>query len=622
MNSSISRRSLLKAAGAGVVAGALARRLVHAPTASADSGAPNVLWIVSEDNSPFLGCYGDGLAHTPCLDAFAAESVKYTSCFSSAPVCAPSRFAIITGVYATSNGPAQHMRANASMPTWMKGFPEQLRAAGYYCTNNGKTDYNARVNLSATWNECSSTAHWRNRPAGAPFFSVFNIFTTHESQMWLASRESGGVQPSEVRVPPYLVDDPVVREDRAHYYNLITKMDARVGTILAQLEADGLADSTIVFYYSDHGGVLPRSKHYCYDSGTRTPLIIRFPSAYRHLAPSSPGTTVEAPVSHVDFGPTVLSLAGVAIPKYVQGIPFAGSAAATARAYAFSSVDRMDERYLMQRSAQTSQWRYIRNYRPHLPLGQFQRYVWKQKGVRVWDRAFRRGGLNAVQSAFWLPAAAEQLYDITSDPDELVNLATEPAHADVLLELRSALDTHMLAVNDNGFIPESASPQGYVASRVAGAYPLPQIMQLAGKAIQQKGEHLPAFETAMKSSDKVLRYWGALGCRMLPEGSASEALPRLMALLRDSAEIVRVAAAEALVVNGGASAGLDGLVTALRTSKYPYLRLQAAGAFYNLGEAARPKLEDLRAASVNDGSSLVRSNTAHTVAVLDGTFKP
>ncbi|PZG01469.1 hypothetical protein C1I99_07040 [Micromonospora deserti] len=245
------------------------------PGGPGPQGRPNILWLVSEDNNPYVGAHGDRLTQTPTIDTLARDGVRYRNAFSVAPVCAPSRFALITGVCPERVGPAENMRASSTLPQFMKGFPEYLRQAGYYCTNNSKTDYNTTIDMAATWDASSGSAHWRNRPEGAPFFAVFNYLTTHESSMFTAP--AGPTDPASVRVPAFLPDTPNVRNDRAHQYDRMAQMDAQLAARLAELDADGLAEDTIVFYHGDNGGVMPWSKRHAKDNGLRVPLIVRFP---------------------------------------------------------------------------------------------------------------------------------------------------------------------------------------------------------------------------------------------------------------------------------------------------------------------------------------------------------
>ena len=400
---------------------------------------PNILWISIEDSSQDLGCYGDKYAVSPNIDKLASQGCRYTNCFTHAGVCAPSRSGIITGMYPCSIG-THFMRCKGVPPAHVKCFTEHLRAAGYYCTNNNKTDYNAPIDLAATWDANSRTAHWRDRPEGAPFLAIFNTDLTHESRIFNAAL--GEVTPDQVRVPPYLPDDPAILYDRAAYYELIRRMDEFVGARVRELEEAGLAEDTIVIYYSDNGGVLPRSKRYCYEDGLHTAMIVRIPEKWRHLAPSGPGTVVEDPVSFIDLPPTILSLAGVPVPEYMHGTPFLGPDR-KARQYAFGGRNRMDERYDLVRTVTDGRFRYIRNYAPHRPWGQHVAYAWQQKGYRAWEQAHIDGRLDATQDRFWREKPTEELYDLDADPDELTNLAYDAKFKATAERLRRALSAEL-----------------------------------------------------------------------------------------------------------------------------------------------------------------------------------
>jgi arylsulfatase A-like enzyme len=346
---------------------------------------PNILWLVSEDNDTYLGCYGDKLARTPTLDKLATEGILFERCFAQ-PVCAPSRFTLITGMYAAGHGPAEHMRAQGKIPPWLKGFPTLLRKAGYFTSNNAKTDYNSPINIKETWIFSGRNAHWSKRSSGQPFFSVFNHEVTHESCLFPEKDipfDFKPTDPQQVRLPSYVPDTPEMRADWARYYDHMTVMDQQIAAKLKDLKNAGLADDTIVFYYSDNGGVLPRSKRFLQESGTHVPLIVYFPPKWRHLAPAPPGSRLKEPVSFVDFAPTILSLAGIKIPDYMQGRAFLGPARAT-NDFVFLTRDRMDERYDMMRSVADSRWLYIRNYRPDLPYVQPLEYQFRARGYQSW----------------------------------------------------------------------------------------------------------------------------------------------------------------------------------------------------------------------------------------------
>jgi hypothetical protein len=515
------------------------------------------------------------------------------------------------------------MRANARIPSWVRGFPEQLRAAGYYCTNNAKTDYNATIDVARTWNASGPAAHWRNRPAGAPFFSVFNFMTSHEGALIPGTEQyvpgPPVTNPAAVRLPAYHPDTSVMRDDRARYYDAMARVDSEVATILQQLQADGLADVTIVFYYSDNGGALPRSKRYCFDSGLSTPLVVRFPSNWASLAPAPPGSTLMSPVSSVDLAPTVLRLAGLNPPAHMHGQPFAGPSPQP-RTYSFAHRDRMSERYDLQRSVRNKDFRYVRNYNPHLIYGQHLDYAWDQPGYREWERRFRAGTLTPVQQAFWQPKPKEELYRLAGDRDEITNLATHPGYENVLNQMRTALDNHLVAVHDNGFIPEGESMEGYEQSRVPGAYPLATAMAVAALAIQRDPVNLGQLRSWLTHSNAVVRYWAALGCLMLGS-AATGAESQLISRLTDKSAAVKGGAAHALCRVGRADQGVPVLANQLTTSKKARVRLRAANSLHEIGELARPALPSLERA-MSDSNVDVREASTHTVAVLRGTYRP
>ena len=587
---------------------------------------PNILWIVSEDNNPFLGCYGNKLVHTPTLDRLARQGVLYENCFSQAPVCAPSRFTLITGMYATSCGPAHHMRAQGRIPKDLRAFPAYLRDAAYYCTNNAKTDYNAPINMKDTWDESSKKAHWRNRPKGKPFFAVFNHEVTHESQNFPQARGkykpvANPVDPARIILPPYHPDTPEFRADWANYFDQMNRLDDQVAVLLAQLDEDALANDTIVFYYGDNGGVLPRSKRFCYDSGLHVPLIIRFPSKFQHLAPADPGSRIDAPVSFVDFAPTVLSLASRPIPAHMQGHPFAGSQKAPDPQYAFSFRNRMDERYDFVRTARDKRYRHIRNYHPHLIQGQHVTYMFQQASVQAWFRLHTQGKLVGPQKLFWQEKPQEELYDLQADPYEVNNLAASPDHQPVLQRMRDANDQHILRIRDNGFIPEGSPLEGHDTTRDAKAYPLQRILQVANLAIKRDAANLPSLIDSMTDQNECLRYWAALACAMLKDQCAPAAASLLARIENDPSPSVQVAAAHALCYTQHRDIALAKLASILLKNPNPRFRLQAANALETLGPLAKPALPALQQAAT-DADDYVQRATTYTTAVLQQPAPP
>ncbi len=544
---------------------ALAATLLLGSCAGPTPNRPNVLWITVEDMSPNLGAWGDPYARTPNIDRLASQSVRYTNAFATAPVCSPSRSTLITGVYATSLG-TQRLRSRFPIPATIGGYPASLRAAGYYTTNNSKTDYNtadeARL-IAESWDESSEAAHWRGRAEGQPFFAVFNDLTTHQSRSmaWGYEEFQEQVQSrltadeihdaEKAPVPPYYPDTPMVRKTIARYYDCITAMDRNVGRILAELEEDGLADDTILFFYSDHGAGLPRGKRVLYDSGMNVPLLIRFPEKHRDLAPAAPGETVDRLVSFVDFPPTMLSLLGLEIPAHMQGTPFLGAAAGAPRAYVFGARDRIDEAYDLARSVRDHEYLYIRTYMPHLSYNQPSAYSDTADIRKEIERLAAAGRLAGPQLAYAGPTRPrEELYAVREDPQQLENLVYSDEHQEALSRMRRELENWIRRTHDVGFLPEAdvwARLDGHATpwdlARDAEAYPQERIT--AAAAMVGREDALEDQTELLNDPDAAVRYWAAVG---LAASARSPAKSReaLHAALADPSSVVRIAAAGAL----------------------------------------------------------------------------
>ena len=425
---------------------------------------PNILWITCEDMSPHLGSFGEKVAKTPNLDKLAKEAVRYTNVFSTAGVCAPSRATLITGMYQTSIG-AHNMRTlqtavsqklsvpfySALLPEQVKCFPEYLRKAGYYCTNNEKQDYQFEAPVTV-WNENSKTANWRGREdKNQPFFSVINLMITHESQVFSRDKEPLSVHPDSVIVPPYYPDNAIIRKDIARFLSNVEIMDKQVGDILQQLKEDGLYDNTIIFFYSDHGDGLPFVKRELYDRGLKVPMLIRFPNA------KNAGTTDSQLLSFVDFAPTILSLANIPIPKYIQGQAFLGKQKSKiARKYIYAARDRMDSEYDRVRAVSDGRFKYLKNYQPEKPYYQNLKYRLSQKSMQEILRLKEAGKLNE-QQAYWFrnSKSEEELFDTQTDPYEFKNLANNPTYKAKLTELRQKHLEWIKQFGDLGAIPEN-----------------------------------------------------------------------------------------------------------------------------------------------------------------------
>ncbi len=622
------RRDFLKAIGlcaSGVaVSGcaAPARRTVYRTPAE----KPNILWITCEDVSgPYLGCYGDIYARTPNLDELAKHSVIYTKAFATAPVCAPSRSCLVTGVYATSTG-TQHLRSDVKLPREIKCFPEYLRAAGYYCSNNYKKDYNFKdVDV---WDESSPTAHWRRRKPGQPFFSVFNFTSTHQGQINGSDEEffdkyTSKLKPQErhdgkrIPLPPYYPDTPFVRKIWCRYYNLITFMDKQVGDLLSALQADGLVDNTIVFFFSDHGLGLPRFKRTLYDSGLNVPLIIHFGRRYQHFYPLKAGRRTDRLVSFVDFAPTVLSLVGLPVPGYMQGNAFLGPKAGPPREYIFGASSRVDEAYEMSRCVRDKRYKYIRNYMPHLPYIQPSEYPDRAEIMQELRKVVAEENLTSVQKQLWAPTKPlEELYDTMADRHETENLARNPKARRVLGRMRRVHRGWMVETHDTGLLSEaemhirSEGSTPYEMAEQISKYPQWRILD-AADLVGRGPSNIPKLIRLSSSSDSAVRYWSVVALSVLGSG-APQTVKSLTQRLGDSSPNVRFAAAGALCKLGLCENALPVLAEGLEEQREETV-LYAAREIQGLGSKARPivqQIKDARQRCRNADGEYINNNHA------------
>jgi len=463
---------------------------------------PNILWIVAEDMSPNILAFGDSTVVTPHLNQLAKEGVCYDNFFSPHPVCSPARASIITGMYANSIG-ASHMRTGPWMlenlpesvikgykslpeenipyeavpPAPVKMFTEYLRASGYYCSNNSKEDYQFIKTMTA-WDESSNTAHWRKRAKNQPFFSVFNIGVTHESRIWAKAKDSLWVDEKlEVPVPPYLPNNEVGKNDIRRMYSNILEMDAQVGSILDELKEDGLLDSTIVVWYTDHGGPLPRQKRLLYDSGTKVPMIIRFPNG------QFAGKRDDRMTSFVDLAPTTLSLTGLEPPKHMQGTAFLGDFLRTEEpTYVYGAADRFDEFTDRIRSVRDKRFKYLKNYEPEKALYADVAYRKNMPIMQELLRLKEKDNLSPEQALwFQAPKPHEELYDITKDPHELNNLAQDEKYQVDLKRLRSACEKWVDEINDTGLRPEKELVEAFWPNGIQPRTENPTFVHAIGK---------------------------------------------------------------------------------------------------------------------------------------------
>jgi uncharacterized sulfatase len=610
-------------------------------TSARAADRPNILWISCEDISSHLHCYGYEHAITPTLDKLAERGTRYTHAFTTCPVCATNRSSIITGMYPTSIG-THYMRCGARLPEHIRCFTEYLREAGYYCTNNSKTDYNFGASRSA-WDESSGRAHWGKRKPGQPFFHVRNFTNTHESRNWPRGQghlnQTKSLKPNErqdpakLPLPPYYVDTPETRRDWANYYENITQLDYHVAALLKQLEDDGLADDTIVIYWSDHGVGLPRGKRWPYDSGTRVPMISYIPEKWRVGDQGKPGTVTDELVSFIDLAPTVLNLAGVKIPKHMQGRAFMGKGLTPPRDYAFSVRDRMDERYDMIRSIRNKRYRYTVNFMSWKPYVQWLNYAERNQTMKALRQAAADGKLPKGAKRFMGSSKPfEELYDLEKDPYEMNNLAANPSveHQELLDEFRKAQLEWALETRDLGLVPEPIVMEGervhgnrFEILRQPGSKD--RIMHLHGIAnrVSAGDVSIDELNKIATGEDPVARYWAALGLTnvvkyplpTLEVHSTTRVAAGLAKLVKDKSPVVRAAAADGLCYAGKLDEGLAILIKEL-AGPAPWVQLYAAIALDELDAKAKPATEALKTALKKSPNNYVRRVAERALQVL------
>ncbi len=557
---------------------------------------PNILWITSEDNSArFLGAYGDDYADTPNLDQLAEQGILYENAYATTPVCAPSRFTLITGTYATRMG-TEYMRSNFPIPDHIRFYPHYLQEAGYYTTNNQKKDYNT-PDQPEVWDESSGEAHYSDREEDQPFFHVRNLGHSHESALH-EPIDTLRHDPDEAPVPPYHPETETVQRDWAHYYDAVTRMDTQVGEVLDELAESGEAENTIVFYYGDHGGAVPGSKRFMNQRGLHVPLIVYFPPKYEHLAPDPDTERSDRLVSFVDFPPTLLSLAGIEPPDFMDGTPFLGEYAEAPREHLYPYRARMDERYDLIRGVRNQDFLYIRNYMPQRIYGQYLQYLWRAPSMQSWEEEYEAGRLNETQRRFFEPKPPEELYLLSEDPHTVNNLADDPAYEDDLQRLREENRAWVRDNNDLGFIPEGlidpirGDRSLYDAVREDDV-PLETIIETAEMASRTPAEHLDALTEQLTHTDPSVRFWAATGLAIADDHTADYEQELLTQGDNEPTEPVRAAVAEALLAADRSGPAFD-LIRKVFDASNDHAKLRAL----NLLEAERPPIPASLAARI------------------------
>ncbi|VGO11705.1 Arylsulfatase [Pontiella desulfatans] len=525
---------------------------------------PNVVWLVSEDNSAsWLKLYNANGASMPNIEKLAANGLVFNHAFSCGVVCSVARSTIISGCYAPRTGAEYHRREKTvPMPEGIRMFPYYLRQAGYHTTNCSKEDYNFNPEeKEGVWDASSKKASYRNRQPGQPFFHVQNYGTTHESSLHFKDmQQANTTDAAAVRLFAYHPDTETFRYTYARYLDNHAKVDAEMGRFIQRLEADGLMDDTFIFYYGDHGGVLPRGKGYAYNNGQQVPMVVHVPKNWRHLVPAKPGSRIDGFVEFVDLSATVLNLAGVDIPAGIDGEPFLGKGVdldeLNARDTAFGYADRFDEKYDLVRTLRKGDFVYMRSYQPFNFDGLHNDYRYKMLAYQEWREMHQAGELNATQARFFEKRPPEILYNVKADPDEVDNLAGNPAYAAKLAEMRGLMQERVKSMPDLSFIPEPVflregrgNPTGFGQQNKAR---IGKLVELADLSLRQFPEVKQGIARALASADPLERYWGLIVCSSFG-GQAAPFHDKAKELAASDADpLVRVRAAEFLGLNGEA----------------------------------------------------------------------
>lgn len=518
---------------------------------------PNIVWITSEDNSKhYMKLFDENGVKTPNIGRLAEQGIIFTRAFSNAPVCSAARSTLISGCYGPRIASHYHRRqVMVPMPEGVEMYPAYLKKAGYYTTNNRKEDYNI-FKADNVWDESSGKASWRNRAEGQPFFHIQNFTTTHESSLFFTDEEMNSADTltdrNSVFVFPTHPNTEVFRYTNARYRDKIVTMDRQVGNLLDELKKDGLMENTFIFYYGDHGGVLPGSKGYLMEVGVHVPLVVYIPQKYKQLVNLEPGTENDAFVSFVDFGATILNLAGAEIPEGIDGRPFLGKDIAHEDLeewnVTYGYADRFDEKYDMVRSVRVDNFKYMRNYQPFNFDGLWNNYRYRQTGYREWYELFKKGELNEVQAQFFTTKPPEALYDLDNDPFEINNLAGNPDYEERLIELRNKLNSWVKGMPDLSFYPEhyliNNAFDNPVAFGQANKTAIQKYIDIANLELVPFADAKTGIEAALNSEDPWERYWGIIVCSRF-EKEAMEFLPVLNKMAESDSELInRVRSAE------------------------------------------------------------------------------
>lgn len=535
---------------------------------------PNILWVTFEDTSSYeFGCYGNKDVHTPNADSLAAQGIQFMNAWSVAPQSSPARSSLITGCYAPTYGMDVHP-VSYDTPADIF-FPQRLREAGYYCTNNSKTHYNSTNNNKACWDECTKTASYNSPKRGKdqPFFAVFNTVTSHMGRIRTFHTDGRrdytkeGIYTELLTLPSYVPDLPEVRSDYAGHLEAVQDVDTWLGFFLKDLKDKGLDDNTIIFFFSDHGGCVPRGKGYLYESGLKVPLIAYFPEKWKHLANGKSGKD-NSLVNFTDLGPTVLSLAGVKPTKSMQGKAIFGEyASKEERKVQFAFAANQLHHFMPVRAVTDGHIKYMRSYIPYRQFALRNYYQWGMPSNKAWDKLVLGNHNTNPDWALTFDAhPAEMLFDLDKDPGELHDLSSSPEYAEVLAKMRNELSNHIRNTHDLGFfLPTSRT--GHVLYDVVRKekYPMEELYKLVEAAGIGDIASLPLFEKAIASSHRDMRFWGAVGYAELAHKKQISQCPQTLAdLLKDEDPYVASEAAYAVTYLGRPQEGIARLINPVK----------------------------------------------------------
>ena len=485
---------------------------------------PNIIFFITEDLSRAcfeLYCGAGAGARTPVLEEMADHGIVFNNAYSCAPVSSAARSTVITGCYAPTYGLSSHRKLSpVTLPENIRLFPYYLKKAGYHTTNASKTDYNCMMDEAAWDIVKGKLGDWRARPSSdQPFFHCFSINACHESCLHFPVSDMETVvtehDPSQVHLYPFHPDTELFRYTYLRLYDKISHVDSILGKMIKMLKADGLIDNTFIFYMGDNGGCLPFSKGYTNELGMNVPLVVYVPENWREDISFELGEKADGFVNFMDLAPTVLNLAGIEIPEYMDGQAFLGKNVSTedveARNIVLGYGDRFDELYATNRTVRKGNYKYSRNFMPWQPKGLYCSYRYIQAAFRQWRELFDAGKLNDVQSAFFRPQGSEELYDLSVDPYETVNLADNPEYNSVMAELRDIMKDTILENEDLVLIPEaiwSEHAKDMETYKQSVRKKLKKYYDVAQLQIIQYDYAEKKLKKALVSDDPVIRYWG------------------------------------------------------------------------------------------------------------------